>query len=321
MWPDRQIFFAAVLLAALSIPTVIAQPAISLREQAKTSGTAILLGDVADFHGLPDLQQQSLAAVALGSAPSGDAERILTRDQIKRQLERSGAKMEGIEFTGAESVRIQAALRLLDAESVARIIQDRLTADYPGGLLKLKTLKVILNGQVLVPDGEFTLVPVLRSSSGKPTNLVTVDLYSGQRRLRRFQVQTEWEWEATVATAARNLPFGHTLSEGDFSWVDRKSQDVPADLVLDAGALAGMRLRRPLQTGDLITREVLTAPLMVEKGDVVQLALRSSGFSIVTTGTAQQAGGSGDKIRVIQPESKRVYIGKIVGKNKVEITL
>lgn len=321
MWPDRQLFLTAVLLAALSIPTVIAQPEVSLRERAKISGTAILLGDVADFHGLPDVQQQSLSSVALGLAPSGDAERILTMDQIKRQLERSGVKMEGIVFTGAASVRVQAALRLLDAESVARAIQDRLTADYPGGLLRLKTLKVILNSQVLVPDGAFTLVPVLRPSSGKPVNLLTVDLYSGQQRLRRFQVQTEWEWEASVATAARDLPFGHTLSEGDFRWVDQKSQDVPVGLVLDAGTLAGMRLRRPLQTGNLITQDVLTAPLMVEKGDVVQLALRSSGFSIVTTGTAQQAGGSGDKIRVIQPESKRVFIGKIVGKNKVEITL
>jgi flagella basal body P-ring formation protein FlgA len=321
MWRVKNIIFAALLTAVLLTSAAVAQTSICLREQASAGGVNILLGDVADVHALPDTGQQAISAIFLGLAPSGDAERVLARAQIKRALDRSGLDLGVVEITGANEVRVKAALRPLDPEQVARFIQDCLAAEYPGGLLKLNLLKVTVSGQVLVPAGGFMLVPVRAPSSSGPAELMTFDLYNGKRRFRRFQVRVEWDWEASVATAARNLPFGHQLSEGDFQWVRQKRQNIPAGLVLEPGALSGMRLRRPLQAGQIILREALAAPRLVEKGDVVQLALRSKGFNIVTTATAQQAGESGDRIKVIQTDSKKVFVGKVVGKNRVEIAL
>ena len=321
MWPVKNKISAALLTTVLLTTAAVAQTSICLREQASAGGMNILLGDVAEVQALPDTRQQALSAISIGLAPSGDAERVLTRAQIKRALDRSGMDLGAIEMSGAEEVRVKGALRLLDPEQVARCLQDRLATEYPGELLKLNVLKVTVSGKVLAPAGEFTLVPVSASASGGSAGLMTFDLYSGKLRFRRFQVRVEWDWEASVATAARNMPFGHILSEGDFQWVKQKRQDIPAGLVLEAGVLSGMRLRRPLQAGQVILKEALAAPRLVEKGDVVQLALRSKGFNIVTTATAQQAGESGDRIKVIQTAGKKVFVGKVVGKNRVEIAL
>jgi flagella basal body P-ring formation protein FlgA len=321
MWLVKNNISAALLTVVLMTSAAFAQTGICLREKANAGGINILLGEVADVVAVPDTQQQAISTISLGLAPSGDAERVLTRAQIKRALDRSSMDLGAIEMTGAEEVRVKAALRPLDPAQVARFIQDRLATEYPGELLKLNVLKVTVSGQVLVPAGEFTLVPVPALSSGGSAGLMTFDLYSGKLRFRRFQVRVEWDWEASVATAARNLPFGHQLSEGDYQWVQQKRQDVPAGLVLEADALSGMRLRKPMKAGQVILREALAAPRLVEKGDVVQLALRSKGFNIVTTATAQQAGESGDRIKVIQTDSKKIFVGKVIGKNRVEIAL
>lgn len=321
MWSGKKLICATLLASAYLTTATLAQTQVCLREAASVGAATILLGDVAEVQAGSVARQQSFAALPLGWAPAGDAERVLTRAQVKHALERSGLDLTDVQFQGAEEVRVKAALQLLDPQRVAQSIRQQLAAEYPGDLFKLRVLKVTLNGQVLAPAGEFTLRPVMIPSSGRPADALTIDIYSSERRIRRFQAQVEWEWEASVAVAARNLPFGHVVSDGDVNWISQKRQDLPAGLVLDSASLTGMRLRRPLQAGESITRAVLAQPKVVEKGDWVQLVLRARGFSIVTTGVAQQAGESGDKIKVIQANSKKLFVGKVVGKNKVEIGL
>jgi flagella basal body P-ring formation protein FlgA len=171
-----------------------------------------------------------------------------------------------------------------------------------------------------VPAGDITLAPNLAPVSGQPSGTIAVDVYVDKQHLRRVQVHVGWDWEARVPTASRALPFGTTLSEADCKWTQQKRKDIPAGLVLKAAELLGMRLSRPLHEGDLITQGVIASPKVVEKGDLVQLALRGKGFNILTTATAQEAGSPGEKIKLLQNESKKIFIGKVVGKNKVEIT-
>jgi flagella basal body P-ring formation protein FlgA len=186
-------------------------------------------------------------------------------------------------------------------------------------LFKLNALTITMNAPVQVPAGEITLVPVMGVASGQPSGTMAIDLYAEKQRLRRFQVQVDWEWEARVPAAARDLPSGKILSESDCRWSQQKRKDIPAGLVLKANELLGMRLLRSLSEGELITQGVLAAPRLVEKGDIVQLALRGKGFNILTTAAAQQAGVAGESIKLMHPDSKKVFIGRVVGKNRVEI--
>jgi flagella basal body P-ring formation protein FlgA len=134
-----------------------------------------------------------------------------------------------------------------------------------------------------------------------------------------------WAGEATAtvrvvarhARPAASVARGQILRAADLDLVvaDIGSQilrPLPQDL-------AGARALREIPAGAVVTAAMVRPAPVVRTGDEVRARVRLGPAEIVGLAVAQQAGGVGDVIRVVNRTSRRALRGRVVGPQEVEV--
>jgi flagellar basal body P-ring formation protein FlgA len=139
--------------------------------------------------------------------------------------------------------------------------------------------------------------------------------------LTPFSVPLAGRVEATVRlpVAAARLPAGTVLAAGDIRLVRRRLSTVPGGAVLQASEAIGQQLRQAAPAGEPLLRADLGPPVLVRKGAAVLIRVESPGLALTASGRALDAGGAGDRIRVLNPVSHAVLEALVTGPGKVRV--
>lgn len=131
------------------------------------------------------------------------------------------------------------------------------------------------------------------------------------------KVQARARIVADVVVAATDIAAGHPIGDAD---IDVNARDVTAvaDFFADPSEVIGMTGRRPLKAGDLLRKRLLTAALLVKRGDAVRIVARNEGIEVQVAGEALDAGGIGDMVRVRNLSSGTVLRARVIGAGDVE---
>lgn len=86
---------------------------------------------------------------------------------------------------------------------------------------------------------------------------------------------------------------------------------------VSADALVGLLPTRLISAGSEIRPDYLTKPLDVTRGDLVRVEVQMGRAHLVLTARAEANGRAGDTIAVRNPESSRVFQGRVEGKDRV----
>ena len=84
-------------------------------------------------------------------------------------------------------------------------------------------------------------------------------------------------------------------------------------------ALVGTRAVRALAAREVVTARIARIPPAVRSGDRVVVRASLGGVEMTGVATAQQTGGIGDVIRLVNQDSRRALRGRITGKGEVEV--
>ena len=119
--------------------------------------------------------------------------------------------------------------------------------------------------------------------------------------------------------AASALQAGAVVGPADVRVEEIELTREPVAPLLDATALAGKALTRPVAAGQALRPDMLRTVPAVMAGDPVRLVLVGEGFSITADGQALAPAADGQPVRV-RTESGRVLTGRVRGRT-VEIGL
>ena len=158
-------------------------------------------------------------------------------------------------------------------------------------------------------DGE--ILDVSRVKVGIKNVSVKVRTKDGSVRYKRFQLR----WIAPMFTAARQLEFGKILEPDDVSFMTSPCRDerIPGS----ADDLYGRRLKRPLEAGEPICGCDVEPVFLVKRGEKVRFYSRAGTVTIETIAKALDSGALNDVIRVVNPDSRKVITGQVVGEGVV----
>jgi flagellar basal body P-ring formation protein FlgA len=113
-----------------------------------------------------------------------------------------------------------------------------------------------------------------------------------------------------VTVAARALDRGVVIAAGDLDAADAASLPRYAG-VLDAAALVGKELRRPIAAGQPMFRTDVMEPLLVRRNQQVTMVLVRGGLSIAVSGKSLDDGSKGATVRVQNPVSRQIVEGEV----------
>ena len=80
-----------------------------------------------------------------------------------------------------------------------------------------------------------------------------------------------------------------------------------------------MELNRNIIAGEILRQRHLRKAKLVRRNDPITITIKNSSLEIVTSGTSLQDGYYGQRIKVINLESGRSILGKVIGRGEVEV--
>lgn len=117
---------------------------------------------------------------------------------------------------------------------------------------------------------------------------------------------------AEVVVTATSVASGKPLAANDLTLDRRDISSVP-DPMSDIDEATGQAPLRPLRPGQVLQKRLLSAPVLVKRGEVVLIEARSGPVQVTASGEALEPGKRGDVVRV-----RNVNTGKIIRARVVE---
>lgn len=117
-------------------------------------------------------------------------------------------------------------------------------------------------------------------------------------------VPVQIRYNLNLLTSARQLPPGHTLQEQDIA--SQATESSQSGGFTDPKQVIGKVLRYGIAAGQVLREDMLRQPYSVAQGQVVQLVVQGSGFSIRSEGVALSNASEGQAVQV------RVGSGRVI---------
>jgi flagella basal body P-ring formation protein FlgA len=315
----------AAALAWLVLPALVwAAPArvqLELLPEVAVSTSRLRLGDVARVAGDDREQVHAAAAMNLGSGPRVGEVLRLERAQIERWLQRAVGRPGVYEWTGASAVRVERASQWVPADEVCRAAQSALT-DWLGTSRGSAQVSPDC-GDVAwaVPPGRVELKPHA-IAEGQPVARrmqLPVDIWTDGAFARSVPVTMRVRWVGRAWVARRDVRAQQRLDDDVLDLKETELAGLPAAPLAADQPTSGLRLRRPLLAGQVLTAAHVEPELSVSRGQRVRLLSRSGAITLETTAEALQDGHPGQQVLVRVPSASAPVSAWVIGLNQVEL--
>ncbi|TAL30281.1 MAG: flagellar basal body P-ring formation protein FlgA [Alphaproteobacteria bacterium] len=112
---------------------------------------------------------------------------------------------------------------------------------------------------------------------------------------------------------------GDVISADDIDYIDIRSNNVAASTIVDANRLIGMSPRRGVAGLKPVAMSEIALPVLVKKGDMVVMELKSGGIHLTTQGKAIDSGAEGETVHIENPSSHHVVQAVVTGAKAVSV--
>jgi len=124
---------------------------------------------------------------------------------------------------------------------------------------------------------------------------------------------------AEVVVTKKPLGRHKPITEDDITVLKMDLAKVPSDVITDPEVVLGKRTKRAIGSSTVLRANQVEFPPLVKRGDVVVIIAETQSFKITALGQVKKKGAIGDRIPVINFESKKVLYARVVDSNTVKV--
>ena len=125
--------------------------------------------------------------------------------------------------------------------------------------------------------------------------------------------------QRTKIVAAETLKPGHKIDRPDLRVVIDEGFPAFSKSGLSTDQLVGMIPLRPIAAGTAVTLDLVALPNDINRGDLIEIEVRSGAARLVLTARAESGGRDGDSISVRNLESNKIFTAQIAGKGRAVV--
>lgn len=124
-----------------------------------------------------------------------------------------------------------------------------------------------------------------------------------------------------LAVASRNLNRGELIDDADISIEIVNISQLRQGYLESREHIIGQELKRPINKGEAFRNAILDAPLVIKRGDNVEIEALAGSIAVTSSGTAMANGRIGQRIKVRNSQSDRIVSAQVMSAGKVQTTL
>ena len=308
---------------------------IRLRPQCQTDASIITLGHVADILTTDQQQIETLSAIELCAAPV-TGQRFIRLREIQDRLLTHRINLLEHRFSGSSQVTVvrteqartqrerplsYSATRTANErvnEAVAAYLWKNISANRPWNVEAQLTESQVR----LLSDPKVTL-------SILPTDRPQGHRWTGPQRFQfrvqtlegptTFPVDTQVTQPPMVLVAVTSLSRGTVIGPADVEMRAATSLEQTDDALESLEEAIGKETKQAIPQGKLLGWKMVRSPLLVRRGELVTVHVRTSGIRIRTTARARDEGALGDLVTVESALDRKTYFARVAGAQEVEV--
>jgi flagella basal body P-ring formation protein FlgA len=235
-----------------------------------------------------------------------------------------------------------AALALAALAAPARAGSEAASAQAGGTLVVAPALRELLvalvsdragveANQVVVPSLNDFRLPAEQAAAAEvdlsvhesadfsgPTS-ITIVMKQGDAVLKRGVVSVHVKRPQRILVAAQRIARGDIIEERDIEWREVPESRVPREAVSDPQEILGRTAARSITAGQAWRSDLVTDPPLVARGELVRVRIETGPLQIDALCEARSDGRVGERLRVLNPDSKREIVGILAADGVVHV--
>ena len=316
------LFPVAILIAGSLAPAADAtiMTVISVREKAEIEDGDILLGSIAAIEGDNTHLVDRLKRIVIGKAPMPGKSRQYEQRDLMMRLKRHDVDWSGVRLEIPQRIEISRSFVEIQKPELQKIITDFILDNMhqENGSLRIKEIRV--PESVILPKGRVAykvLSPRNRRLMGRCP--LTVELSVNGHVQKKIWATAMIEVMGTVVVTRKPLGRYKPITEDDIVMQTMDLANLPHNVVTDPHAVLGKRTKRAIGARVPIKTDTIELPPLVKRGDIVVIIAESRGLKITARGQVKKKGRLGERIPVVNVDSKKLLYALVVDSNTVKV--
>jgi len=293
---------------------------LQMLENVEINSDKIRMGDICRIDSADPLRRQDLEAIVIGNAPPPGASRHLDRSYLELRLRQHGLGDGEFRFEGTSRCEVSRGFteisRARMEELIRTYVEQQLKEMSSGAGIK----DIRIREGVVIPKGRvsFKICPPAKSDWIGKVPLV-LQFAVGSSFQRKVWASVTMQLMQEVVVTQRPIGRYKPITEDDIEMQTMDLADLPAGVVTDPEAVLGKRAKRNIGSNTVLRGDLVELPPLVRRGDMVVIQAETSGMKITALGEVKKTGRLGERIPVMNYDSKKMLYARVVDANTVEV--
>jgi flagella basal body P-ring formation protein FlgA len=321
IWCGFFFLSAALVLAGITAEISAAgSTRVQISESVAIDDEEILLGRIADIQGDDPLLVDKLGTTVLGRLPLPGQRRELEAGFLKMRLKQNGCDLSELVLLLPPKVVVTRNFVEISKEKMETIVSNFILQNLSDtkGDAEIKDIQVPESLRLPKGDIRYKVIPT-RNSEMMGKMLLSIDFDVDGKFQKSVWATATIEVLTDVVVTTKPLARLKPISEDDISMQKMDLANLPSDVITDPEAILGKRTKRAIGKQTALRAEHLELPPLVNRGDMVVIIAESEGLRITARGQVKKRGRLGERVPVINFDSKKVLYALVIDAHTVKV--
>ncbi len=315
------VFLAGLMLQGL-ISEIMAAAATRVHVSTMTQidGEHILLGKIAKIEGHDPHLIKRLSGVVIGRSPLPGKRREIKASVVKRRLKQNRIDPAQLVLQIPPRFFVERSFIEISQEKIKALVSDYISHNLINNLSDARIKDIQVSGNLKLPGGRITYTvkpPRNHDRTGKIPLTVNFDVNG--KFYKRVWATATVEVFTNVVVTRKPLGRHKPITEDDIEMQKMDLAKLPSDVITDPEVILGQRTRRAIGSHTVLRSNLVEFPPLVKRGDVVVILAETGGMKITTLGQVKKKGRLGERIPVMNFDSKKVLYARVLDSNTVKV--
>ena len=328
LYPKRVVRMLLVLLTGAILALLMVGPSaadsarIQVLPAAQIEAEQILLGKIARIEGSdPDLVQR-LRDVVIGRAPLPGRNRTIDAGVVRRRLRQNRINPDQLDLDMPPRVKVERRFIEIKQDKIKSLVADYIAQHIINDFEDARIKQIQVNENLKLPVGRISYsVEPSRNSERMGKIPFNVKFEVNGKFYKRVWAVAAVEIMTDVVVTQRPLGRHKPITEDDIEIRRMDLAQLPSDAITDPATILGQRTRRAIGSNTVLRPNLVEFPPLLKRGDVVVIIAETAGLKITALGQVKKKGRLGERIPVVNFDSKKVLYARVVDGNTVKVEL
>jgi flagella basal body P-ring formation protein FlgA len=302
--------------APCAAPTAI----IRVHDRIAIDSDEVLLGQIAGIEGSDTRWIQQLKGIVIGRAPLPGKTRQYDQRYLQMRLKQHHVDLSTVILQVPQIVEVVRSAVKIEETELKQIISDFILHNISQDNKTVRIKEIRVPQSVILPKGHVAYkVAAPRSGELKGKCSIAVDFSVNGHSQKKVWATATIEILGPVVVTRRPLGRHKPIAEDDIELQTMDLSDLPDGVVADPEAVLGKRTRRAIGAQTPLRADLIELPPLVKRGDLVVIIAETNGLKITTLGQVKKRGRLGERIPVVNMDSKKILYARVIDSKTVKV--